>query len=261
VQPLGWTISRFTSVNAHFDNTEVTAPPKLVARDFVPRGFSSHRRYFARRESRPREEKHPSHPDFPTSHLTRPATGTEATTRGGRPPQPSSENPKSVTVSETLTVELIVGKPTSRRIFANRLNPFNRQTLFHNSSVTQSTHIANLGARLCDHLRKGCLMRRSTLLLFTGLMLVCFSGCHFHWWHRKHHKNFEYAGYDACGCGCDGGYVGSSLDPGPAPIPLTHIVSSSSSALPGVASGSIQSAPGVATPAPAGTKLSSPANK
>ena len=91
-------------------------------------------------------------------------------------------------------------------------------------------------------------MRRSALLLVTGLTLVSLSGCHFHWWHKKHHQDYGYANYDACGC--DGAYAGT-VEPGP--IPLSHVISSSTSAVPGPQS--------VATPAPAGTKISTPTNK
>src|SRR5262249_61301824 len=51
-----------------------------------------------------------------------------------------------------------------------------------------------------SHSRKGCLMRRSALLIYTGLALACFSGCHSHWWHRKHHKWADYTNYEGCGC-------------------------------------------------------------
>jgi hypothetical protein len=93
-------------------------------------------------------------------------------------------------------------------------------------------------------------MRRATLLIFTGLTLACLSGCHFHWWHHKHHKDYAYANYDACGC--DGVYA-SSADAGLMPIPLSHTISSSTGAIPGP--------PVMATPAPAGTKISTPTNK
>jgi hypothetical protein len=84
--------------------------------------------------------------------------------------------------------------------------------------------------------------------MFTGLTLVCFSGCHWHWWHHKHHNDYNYANYDACGC--DGVYA-ASADAGP--IPLSHTITSSSAAVPGP--------PVMATPAPAGTKVSTPASK
>jgi hypothetical protein len=93
---------------------------------------------------------------------------------------------------------------------------------------------------------RGGLMRRTALMMFTGLTLVCFSGCHFHWWHHKHHNDYETASYDACGC--DGAYP-ASADAGP--IALSHVVSSS----PVVISGP----PAAASPAPAGTKVSTPA--
>ena len=93
-------------------------------------------------------------------------------------------------------------------------------------------------------------MRRSALLLVTGLTLVSLSGCHWEWfhWHKKHHQDYGYTGYDACGC--DGAYAGAIE---PAPIPLSHVISSSTSAVPGPQS--------VASPAPAGTKISTPTNK
>ena len=97
-------------------------------------------------------------------------------------------------------------------------------------------------------------MRRSALLIYTGLMLACFSGCHFHWWHRKHHKDAEYAAYDACGC--DAAVVAAPIDTGP--VALSHIVSSSPAYIPGPPSGSIPGPPGSAAPAPAGTKVVTP---
>ncbi len=96
-------------------------------------------------------------------------------------------------------------------------------------------------------------MRRSALLIMTGLTLVCFSGCHFHWWHHKHHKDYDYATYDACGC--DAGYAGGgyagAVDS--SPIPLSHVVSSST--------GAVSGPPVIATPAPPGTKVATPTNK
>ena len=102
-------------------------------------------------------------------------------------------------------------------------------------------------------------MRRSALLILTGLTLVCFSGCHSHWWHRKHHQGYEYAEYNACGC--DGAYAGT-LDPGP--IPLSHTITSSPGVYPAATSGGIPGPPGAlgaATPAPPGTKVLNPTNK
>ncbi len=95
-------------------------------------------------------------------------------------------------------------------------------------------------------------MRRSALLIYTGLALACFSGCHFNWWHRKHHKGVEYADVEACGCGTS---VGAPIDSGP--VELSHIVSSSQ-VTPYPLVGTVPGAPGVATPAPAGTKVSTP---
>ena len=73
-------------------------------------------------------------------------------------------------------------------------------------------------------------MRRSALLIMTGLTLVCFSGCHFHWWHHKHHKDYDYASYDACGCDtgyAGGGYAGGYAGTGDlSPIPLSHTIAS-----------------------------------
>jgi len=96
-------------------------------------------------------------------------------------------------------------------------------------------------------------MRRSALLIYTGLVLACFSGCHFHWWHRKHHKAVAYADFDACGCD---GAVAGTYDSGP--LELSHIVSASPGAISGPPAGGIPGPPGVATQAPPGVKVSSP---
>jgi hypothetical protein len=96
------------------------------------------------------------------------------------------------------------------------------------------------------------MMRRSALLIYTGLMLACFSGCHSHWWHRKHH-NAEYV--DACGCG--GSVVGTGDYSGP--VELSHIVSSPTGAIPGPPAASIPGPPGpAAAQAPPGVKVSTP---
>jgi hypothetical protein len=93
-------------------------------------------------------------------------------------------------------------------------------------------------------------MRRSALLIYTGLALACFSGCHFHWWHRKHHKTAEYTDFE--GCGCDGA-IAAPLEPIPAP--LAYTIPSASAYSP---TAPIAPAPGAAAVAPPGTKVSTP---
>jgi hypothetical protein len=151
-------------------------------------------------------------------------------------------------VSETLRVSLIVGRALHLYAVFPIYETPSILKLF--SIIPQSLslpilQIWVLGNRIT--LRKGCLMRRS-LLLFTGLALLCLSGCHFHWWHHKHHQDYASTNYDACGC--DGAYAGSIE---PAPIPLSHVISNST--------GAGSPLPGLASPAPAGTKVSTPTNK
>jgi hypothetical protein len=87
-------------------------------------------------------------------------------------------------------------------------------------------------------------------MISTGLALACFSGCHSHWWHRKHHKTAEYASFE--GCGCDSS-IAAPLEPIPAPlaytIPSAPVYNPAAPSTP---------APGAAAAAPAGTKVSTP---
>jgi hypothetical protein len=98
-------------------------------------------------------------------------------------------------------------------------------------------------------------MRRTALLIYTGLMLACFSGCHFHWWHHKHHKAVEYTDFDACGCDTA---VAAPMPIDSGPVALSHIVSSSPGVIPGPPSGYVPGPPGAAALAPAGTKVLTP---
>jgi hypothetical protein len=93
-------------------------------------------------------------------------------------------------------------------------------------------------------------MRRSALLIYTGLALACFSGCHFHWWHRKHHKSAEYADYEACGCDSA---IAAPLEPIPAP--LAYTIQNAPSYSPVTPNAAAQ---GAAAVAPPGTKVSTP---
>jgi hypothetical protein len=93
-------------------------------------------------------------------------------------------------------------------------------------------------------------MRRSALLIYTGFALACFSGCHSHWWHRKHHNPAGYAAYEACGCDST---IAAPLEPIPAPLGYTIPTAS-----PYVPTTPTAAAPGAAAVAPAGTKVSTP---
>ena len=145
------------------------------------------------------------------------------------------------------------GWPESQRSFTNILNRCGHQSHFHNSSVTQATYIADLGAGLFRSLEEGVfdethcsldLYRPHTRVL-QRLPLRALAS------EAPHRRHLLPSRADAR----------ARWQPSLETIPATtypQVISSSPGRRSGAAFGGIPGPPGIATPAPPGTKISTP---